>query len=393
MKPFYSLFGMMLMLMLFVQSPPTIVAGGFGVSGTFAGHSYTMIPGETSSSSNVSIVFFNQYDVAITVRLHSEGPLGVSYLNLQEEYTIEATSQLRIPIIIELSDMVAPGSYVLNVYAQVLPSDEEGITLIGSAGLQANLLVLGEAGMLNISVVSVNGLTFPAVLELFRVDEDTLVSVTRNDIEIASPYAASDYLVRAYYESRQVAESFFTLSDQEELTIELVAQTLLIQSFRVVPMFENQFDVLSTALIMFELDNIYKPVNDVSVLLNVTYQQSAIEAVEILQSSSVSVGSTTGQFTFYPSQGWRAGEYTFELVLNNVQKSLDASITMVYQVPREVIEDPGLFEGRTSWFIAMLVIGGIGLGGAFWWVVRVKKSSKRKTQPTKTTTFSNERSR
>jgi hypothetical protein len=388
MKPLYSLLAMILYLMLFILSPPTIVAGGFGVSGTFAGHNYTMVPGETNSSTSVNVVFFNQYDVPITVRLNAEGPFGVSYLNLQNEYTIEANAQLRIPILIELSPMIAPGTYTLHVYAQVLPSTKEGITLIGSAGLQANLLVLGEAGMVNISVVSVNGNSFPAVLELFRVDQNTLVSVARSELQIVRQYAAAEYLVRAYYESRQVAETSFTLSDQDDLTISLVAQTLTIGRFRVVPMFENQSDILTTAQISFELENRYNPVKDVRVMLNVTYQQSPLEAVEILSASSVSVGSTNGQFTFYPVQGWRAGEYIFELQLTNDQETLNASSSMVYVVPREAIAHPGLFEGRDGLLIALVSIGGIGLVVTGWWVLRSKNAHKSKARPKKTTTFS-----
>ena len=388
MKLLYSFLIMILFLMLFIMSPPTMVAGGFGVSGTFAGHNYTMVPGETSSTSSVTVLFFNQYDVPITVRLNSEGPVGVTYLNLQNEYTIEANSQLRIPIMIALADTVVPGEYTLHVYAQVLPSSEDGITLIGSAGLQANVLVLGEAGMVHISVLSVNGHSFPAVLELFRVDEDTLVSVTRNETEIISQYAAGEYLVRAYYESRHVAETTFIVEDQESAIIELVAQTLLIKSFRVVPIFEDSSDVLTSAQISFELDNLYKPVNDVSVMLHVTYQQPSDEAVEIIKASSVSEGSTTGQFTFYPVQGWRVGEYTFELLLNNEQESIDESSSMVYFVPRQAIEHPGLFEGRIAWLIAILSIAGMGILGTVWWWVRQKRVSKTPTRETKTTTLS-----
>ena len=388
MKLLYSFLIMILFLMLFIMSPPTMVAGGFGVSGTFAGHNYTMVPGETSSTTSVTVVFFNQYDVPITVRLNSEGPVGVTYLNLQNEYTIEANSQLRIPIMIALADTVVPGEYTLHVYAQVLPSSEEGITLIGSAGLQANLLVLGEAGMVHISVLSVNGHSFPAVLELFRVDEDTLVSVTRNETEIINQYAAGEYLVRAYYESRHVAETTFIIEDQETAIIELVAQTLLIKSFRVVPIFEDSSDVLTSAQISFELDNLYKPVNDVSVMLHVTYQQSSAEAVEIIKASSVSEGSTTGQFTFYPVQGWRVGEYTFELLLNNEQELIDVSTSMVYFVPRQAIEHPGLFEGRIAWLIAILSIAGMGILGTVWWWVRQKRVSETPTRETKTTTLS-----
>lgn len=380
---------MLLIAFLFIQSPQTVFAGGFGVSGTFAGYDYKMVAGETSSSSVVTVIFYNQYDVAIDIRVNTEAPYGVTYLNLQTTYTIAAKSQLQLPIAIQLDDVITPGSYVLNVYAQVIPSTDTGITLIGSAGLQANLVVLGEAGMVNISVVSVNGLAFPAVLELFRVDEETMVSVALDEIEIVSQYAASDYLVRAYYESRQVAEQEFTLNNQDDITIELVAQTLLIQTFRVVPLFDNQSNRLTTAQISFELDNTYKPVTDVSVVLHVIHQQSLIEEVKMLQASVVTTGSTNGQFTYYPEQGWRVGEYTFELVVNNRSNTLDTSTSLSYSVPRASIDNPGFFEGRTTWLLVIFVLGGTIIGG--WVLVQSKQRihpRKPRNQTEKTTTFS-----
>ncbi len=394
MKPIASIGMILLLCLMVVQSPQTVFAGGFGVSGTFAGHEYKMVAGETSSTANVTVIFYNQYDIDIDIRLNTEAPLGVKFLNLQDEYSISANSQLRIPITIRLDEVITPGSYVLNVYAQVLPSNDEGITLIGSAGLQANLVVLGEAGMVNISVVSVNGLAFPAILELFRMDDETLVFVALNELEIVTQYAASDYLIKAYYESTQVAEHQFTLDDQADLTLELVAQTLLIERFQVVPEFDDSSKVLTTAQIHFELDNIYKPVDDVSVVLRVIHDQTPIEEVDLLQASVVNVGSTTGQVTYYPEQGWKAGEYRFELVLHNLDESMESITSHTYLVPRTVIDQPGLLEGRSIWFFALIGLGGFALIGGGWMIVRSRKRPHTKLgsqQAEKTTTFSNEK--
>lgn len=388
MKPMLSISIIVLYLLLLIQSPQPVVASGFGVSGTFAGHNYKMIAGQTSSVSNVTIIFFNQYDVAIDVRLNTEAPLGVKYLNLQEHYSMAANSQLKIPIMIQLDAFIAPGNYSLNVFAQVLPSPEEGITLLGSAGLQANLEVLGEAGGLDLSIVSVNGNPFPGVIELFRVDEETLVSVALSEGDIVNQFAAADYLVRGYFESKQVAEILFTLDDQDDLAFELVAQTLVIQRFQVVPSFSQQSELLSTAQIYFELENIYNPVNDVSVVLQVMYQQSPLQDVEVLSASVVNTGSTRSQFTFYPEQGWKAGDYSFELVLSNPDIVLDLSKTLFYNVPRTAVDSPGLLEGRPSWLIATMVFGVIGLIGGGWVMYQSSKTIKSVKRVEKTTTFS-----
>lgn len=388
MKTIHSIGSIILFLMLFIQSPLTVLAGGFGVSGTFAGHEYKMVAGETSASSNITIVFFNQYDVDITIRLNTEGPFGVIFLNLQDQYSIAANSQLRIPISIQLDSLIAPGSYLLNVYAQVLPSSEAGITLIGSAGLQANLFVLGDAGILDISVISVNGNPMPAIIELFRVEEGTLIIVALNEDEIVGQFAAADYLVKVYFESKQVAETSITLKNQEEITLKIIAQTLVIQRFRVVPDFINQSKVLSTAQIYYELDNVFKPVNDVSVVLRVIHQTSLIEEVEILLASVINTGSTTGQFTFFPEQGWKAGDYSFELVLSNPDIVLDFSDTLTYNVPRSAVDNPGLFEGRTSWLIATIIFGSTGLIAGGWFVYRSRRTTTLAKREPKTTTFS-----
>ena len=396
MKLLYSMSILMVVLTTLFQPPTVHSVGGFGVSGTFAGHEFKLTPGARSTASNVTVVFFNQYDIDIDVRLNTEGPAGVEFLNLQSEYTIPANRQLSLDVVVQLDEWITPGEYPLHVFAQVVPSIQPGITLIGSAGLQATLVVYGEAGTLEISVVSYNGDAFPGVIELFRVDETRLVSVAYTTVPLRDQFIAADYVVRAYYDSVMIAEEQITLTNLENIEVVLVAQTLVFDGFQVVPEFFNDDTRLSTTQVYFVLENYYRPVVDVRLVLEVQYEQSSVEEVEIMASSMVNSGNTTGRFTYYPIDGWRAGEYTFQILMyqfdDEHREQLGSSVAMTYLVPRDMIANPGLLEGRGNVFPLLLGAGAIALLGGITWIV-FRFSKKTFNQPihqgsAKTTTFS-----
>jgi hypothetical protein len=52
------------------------------------------------------------------------------------------------------------------VYAQVLPGETAGITLVGSAGINARLSVFGEAGRVTIRSLTTSGDPFDATIRV-----------------------------------------------------------------------------------------------------------------------------------------------------------------------------------------------------------------------------------
>jgi hypothetical protein len=85
-----NLLGLTVVLMMVVIRPYSEVNASFGVSGTFAGYHYKIVPGERIDSENIYASFVNNYSVPIDVQIATEGPAGVEFLVEQGVVTIPA---------------------------------------------------------------------------------------------------------------------------------------------------------------------------------------------------------------------------------------------------------------------------------------------------------------
>jgi hypothetical protein len=334
-------FAFLMLSMVVVQAQ-----GGFAVSGTFAGYQYKLIAGERLASDNVYATFINNYEVAIDVQLVFEAPIGVTFLVEESIVSIPAGQAIRIPIGIDLADDVVPGDYIISIFAQVLPDQTQGITLIGSAGLNARLSVFGEAGRVNIRSLTTSGDRFTSTIELFRIEDDgRLFSVATAETELSDRVVVGNYVARAYYEGRTISEEYFTVNDNDNLTILLVARTVFIQSFTVQPVFFDDRNVLASATVAYSLENIYEVVNNIKLDLVVRLNGEIVETTEMFLVPVLNPGRTQGRFNYIPRQGWEAGTYTISILLyelderfENGQFLYDETSGVAFEVPASIVE-------------------------------------------------------
>jgi hypothetical protein len=205
----------------FVMLSPLVVQaqGSFAVSGTFAGYQYKLIAGERIESENVYATFVNGYSVSIDVQLVFQAPEGVTFLVEESIVSIPAGQSIRVPIGVALDDDVVPGDYVISIFAQVLPGETEGITLVGSAGLNARLSVFGEAGRVTIRSLTTKGDPFRASIELFRIEDDgRLFSIATAETQLSDRVVVGDYVARSYYQGRTIGEEYFTVNNNDNIT-------------------------------------------------------------------------------------------------------------------------------------------------------------------------------
>ena len=320
--------------------------GGFAVSGTFAGYQYKLIAGERLASDNVYATFVNNYDVAIDVQLVFEAPVGVTFLVTESIVSIPAGQAIRVPIGIALADDVVPGDYIISVFAQVLPDQTQGITLIGSAGLNARLSVFGEAGRVNIRSLTTRGDRFASMIELFRIEDDgRLFSVATADSELNDRVVVGNYVARAYFEGRTISEEYFTVNNNDNLTILLVARTVFIRSFTVQPVFFDDRNVLASATIAYSLENIYEVVNNIKLDLVVRLNGEIVETTEMFLVPVLNPGRTEGRFNYIPRRGWEAGTYTISILLYELDERFesgqflyDETSAVAFEVPASIVE-------------------------------------------------------
>jgi hypothetical protein len=343
-------------------SPLAVQAqGGFAVSGTFAGYQYKLIAGERIVSDNVYATFVNNFAIEIDVQLVFQAPEGVTFLVEESIVSIPAGQSIRVPIGIALDDDVVPGDYVISIFAQVLPDNTQGITLIGSAGLNARLSVFGEAGRVTIRSVTTIGDPFRSTIELFRIEPDgRLFSVATAETLLTDRVVVGDYVARSYYQGRTIGEEYFTVNNNDNITITLTARTVFIRSFTVEPMFFEDRNILSSARVSYSLENIYEVINNIKLDLVVRLDGQIVETTEMFLVPVLNPGRTEGRFNYIPSQGWRAGRYEISILLyelderfENGQFLYDETSAFTFDVPASIVEG-----GVNIVQVALLIISG-----------------------------------
>ena len=345
-----------------LASSQVMAQGGFGVSGTFAGYHYKLIPGEQIDSENIYISFFNNYEIEIDVQVSYQAPQGVVFLVEQEIIRIPAGETVRLPIGIALSNDAVPGDYVVTVFAQVLPGDVEGITAVGSAGLNARLSIFGEAGRVTIRSLTTKGDPFRADLELFRVEDDgTLFSVAARETRLVDRVVVGNYIARAYYQGRVIAEESFRVNANDVLSIDLIARTVFVRSFNVDPVFFDNRNVLASTTISYSLENVYETVNNIQLELVVRLDGEVIDQVEMFLAPVLNVGRTEGRFTYIPRQGWREGTYEISIRLYELDaRFTDGQFLYDETAPYSFVVPGSVIDGAVNILqVALLAIGGL----------------------------------
>jgi hypothetical protein len=339
----FLIFGILLAILVSVNVQ---AQGGFGVSGTFAGYHYKLVPGEQITSDSVYASFVNNYEVAIDVQILSEAPDGVIFVISDEIVNIPAGQSIRVPIGIRLTENAVPGDYVVRIFAQVLPGQTQGITLVGSAGLNARLSVFGEAGRVTVRSLTTSGDPFNAIIELFRIEEDgRLFSVATAENLLTDRIIVGEYVVRSYFQGRTIGERYFTVNNNDNLQIDLIARTVFIRSFTVEPIFFEDREILASTTIAYSLENIYEVINNIKLDLVVRLNGEVVETQEMFLVPVLNPGRTEGRYTFIPRRGWEAGAYEMSILLYEVdprfeegQFLYDETSTFTFEVPESIIE-------------------------------------------------------
>jgi hypothetical protein len=382
-------------------------SGGFGVSGSFSNYHYRMVPGETIETPGVNVVFFNNYDIDIEVELSPNGPSGVTFLLEELIVMIPANTSFTVPIGIAVDEEAIPGEYTLGLSARVIPQTVSGIQVVGAAELRTRLSIFGEAGDLRIEAFDVMGNPFTLRLRLFRVDGNTLAPVDESNNGILERrYVPGTYRVFAYYEGVEVGRRDITLADQDKLTEFLIANTVFIDNFTVVPQFSdpNDLSTFSTARMRYTIRNIYQPptgpLQDIRLGMKVIYLGNDLGTQEESVIPFLPASTFDGSFTYVPPGGWRTGLYEFQLFaylgeFENLDEEdvilLASSRVRDLDVPSEATDDeepsldpdpepdpepepePEVDEDSNLVLWILIITGGLGLIGGLILFVLFKK--------------------
>lgn len=290
--------------------------GGIAVSGSFARHHYKMLPGESIDTPHINVVVFNNYDRDIDVALTPRLPDGVEFHLDEFEISIPANSSIDIPMGLTVGTDVIPDEYTIGLAADVLPDAETGIAVVGSAELRTKLSIFGEAGRVNIETVTIEEEPIRATLNLSRKEGNSLSPAGySNTGRLEERLIPGTYVVVAYWEGVEIASREFELAADEEKVITLVAQTVFIKAFTATPQYYEASGDLASARLTYTIDNIYRPLDNVSAVLVVSHRGSLIDELEMFAQPRLDLGSQDHRYTYIPPDGWQNGEYIFKVEL------------------------------------------------------------------------------
>ncbi len=168
----------LLFAVLWMLIPLTQVeASSVGASGTFAGTTYQVIPGDSLLNTGTDFVFVNNFNTTITVEFLYEAPTGVSINVPSEPVQISAGSTYRIDIEITTLASTQVGEFPLRIVGRVIPSSSDAVEVTGSAGLNASIRVQGTARTTapTLSVLSVSDSGFS--VRIANSDPETVTMV------------------------------------------------------------------------------------------------------------------------------------------------------------------------------------------------------------------------
>jgi len=301
------------LLSLLPASP--VQAAGMGISGTFSSQHFQLIPGESLSTPDIYVVVFNNTESEMLVKLTPETPAGVELILSAMDYTLSPDSQQRIEVGVAVSHEAVPGEYILTLTAEASPIGS-GIKLGAAAQQQAKLTIFGEAGSLVLSIISPEGGPFPAMIKLYRkVEGQNLPCGLSETGKLETRLPPGDYLAEAYFQGTKVAEESFGLAADEKKDVTLVARTIFLEGFCVVPNYHNKTGELVFAKIIYTINNLYQPLEDVKAVLKATVDDQVVEEVELISLPTLDVGKTEGSSNYIPTEGWQDGIYSFKIEL------------------------------------------------------------------------------
>ncbi len=329
-------------------------AGGLALSGTFYRQDFELPQGSSLHSPDVYVVVFNNTDSPLEIRMAAEAPMGVKLMLSEEEFELAPGEQKKVEIGIEVSKEAIPGEYTLKVTAQAY-KEAQGIQLLGAAGQEADLTIIGESAKVEVTTVSGDGELIPAVIRLFRELGDKTFDIAYSETgRLEAIVSPGDYRTSAYVAGKQVAEESFSIAADEQKKVVLTVKTVYFEGFGILPNYDRETGKLAMAKIVYAVNNLYQDFPQAEVKLKVTYNGQPLEEASLITFSPLSKGKQELNYNYIPADGWKEGIYRFKL-------ELYASGELYTTSPEKEIEGTGKAEGSPT-SINWLLVGGIGGG-------------------------------
>jgi len=307
-------------LAVLFPAPAVHAQGGIALAGTFHLQEYTLPQGTEISHPSIHLVVFNHGDELMVVRMEINAPFGVEVLLEETEFTLEPRSDRKLFITVRITEDAVPGEYDLIITATSAPAGEvdgTGARLATASAQKATLVVTGAAARVKARVVTPDGLPIEAQLRLFKILAEKLNDISQTETgEMDVKVSPGMYRVVAYIAGRRLAEEEFEILADEVREIELIVRTAYFEQFGIEANYIPDTDQLSFVRMVYTLNNLAGPLDNVEVILRVTLDGQPLEDLSLIILGRLDLGRTGGSASYVPEAGWQPGEYTFWLDLN-----------------------------------------------------------------------------
>jgi hypothetical protein len=377
-------------IQLFSPPPGVYADGGVGITGSFSSQVFELVQGSSVNVSSVYVEIHNFRSDAITVRMTTEAPVGVIVNLSQTEFILESGGQQRITVGITATADVAPGEYKIDITAEPYIENPGGIQVVGASGLSATLRVVGEGGTVAVNLVGADNSPIVGEVRLYKI-------ISSKDYEIArsmtgslyTAVAPGSFYAVAYAGESEIARESFAVAANENKVINLVGLTIYFAGFDPVPAYITDTEDLHHVKMVYTLENLYQPMSDVEVFLNVLRDGSQLEHISILSISTLDIGSLGTSYNYVSSDGWVDGNYSFQLQLyvsnsfftNTLVKNLDIGGT-VNPSPTPYHDNGSSGSSNTGMIIgiaaAVVVAGAVLIYFTWKWRNRQSRQSRQK---------------
>ena len=320
---------------VFFPDYPVNALGVLGVSGSFEGQLFEIPQGSSVSVPSVDVVIFNQGDERMSINMSIQAPAGVNVVLSEMNFDLEPQTYKSLSVSINATSHAALGDHEITIIAQSYKTGVSGIQILGSASQSANLKITGESGTVSVQATSPDGTQVPATIRLFRQVGSNKYEVAYSSTGILNATVSpGSYVVEGYVGGELLDEEYFDIAANENKTLTLTVGTIYFSQFDVLEYSNNDTGEFAYAEMVYTVRNVYVQVDNVSIWLEVKYNNESLEQRMIDPPNTLSLEGANRRYPYIPIDGWSDGSYIFKLILkiddetytSSAERQLDVSV-------------------------------------------------------------------
>ena len=300
----------------FFPDSPVNAQGGLGFSGTFNGQIFEIPQGSSVSAPSIDVVVFNQGDEIISINMSSQAPAGVNIILSETVFDLAPHTYKSLSVDIDVTAYAALGDHQIIIIAQSYTTGVAGIQLLGSASQSANLKITGESGTISVQATSPDGTPVPATIRLFRQIGSNKYELAYSETGILNATVSpGSYVVEGYVGGELLDEESFDIAADETKSLTLTVGTIYFSQFDVLEYSNTDTGEFAYAEMVYTVRNVYEQVDNVSIWLEVKYDNESLEQRMIDPPNTLSLEGANRHYPYIPIDGWSDGNYSFKLIL------------------------------------------------------------------------------